>query len=112
MVIESKFQLRSLNLDVFAISVNTDKLQLFEHARYLGLWVQNDLCWDDHILGLCQKMYYNVHMFRRLRKIPPSQLLLNINKSYVQSKIDYLCGAVGFNHGLPCSIKTWPEGLR
>ena len=34
-------------------------------------------------------MYYYVHMFRRLRKILPSQLLLNIYKSYVQSKIDY-----------------------
>ena len=89
MIIGSKFQLRSLNLDDFAISVNADKLQLVEQAKYLGLWVRNDLSWDDHILELCRKMYYYVHMFRRLRKILPSQLLLNIYKSYVQSKIDY-----------------------
>ena len=89
MIIGSKFQLRSLNLDDFAISVNADKLQLVEKAKYLGLWVRNDLSWDDHILELCRKMYYYVHMFRRLRKILPSQLLLNIYKSYVQSKIDY-----------------------
>ena len=44
---------------------------------------------DDHILELCKKMYYYVHMFRCLRKILPSQLLLNIYKSYVQSKVDY-----------------------
>ena len=92
MIIGCKFQLRSLNLDNFAISVNADKLQLVEKAKYLGLWVRNDLNWDDHILELCRKMYYYVHMFRRLRKILPSQLLLNIYKSYVQSKIDYgLC---------------------
>ena len=89
MIIRSKFQLRSLNLDDFAISVNADKLQLDEQDKYLGLWVRNDLSWDDHILELCRKMYYYVHMFRRLRKIFPSQLLLNIYKSYVQSKIDY-----------------------
>ena len=89
MIIGSRFQLRSLNLDDFAISVNADKLQLVEKAKYLGLWVRNDLSWDDHILELCRKMYYYVHMFRRLRKILPSQLLLNIYKSYVQSKIDY-----------------------
>ena len=83
------FQLRSLNLDDFAISINVDKLQLVEQAKYLGLWVRNDLSWDDHILELCRKMHYYVHMFRRLRKILPSQLLLNIYKSYVQSKIDY-----------------------
>ena len=65
MVIGSKFQLRSLNLDDF------------------------DLIWDDHILELCRKMYYYGHMFRRLRKILPSQLLLNNYKFYVKSKIDY-----------------------
>ena len=89
MVIGSKFQLRSLNLDDFAISINVDKLQLVEQAKYLGLWVRNDLSWGDHILELCRKMYYYVHIFRRLRKILQSQLLLNIYKYYVQSKIDY-----------------------
>ena len=36
MVIGNKFQLRSLNLDDFAISVNADKLQVIEQAKYLG----------------------------------------------------------------------------
>ena len=62
---------------------------LARQAKYLGLWVRNDLSWDDHILELCRKMYYYFHMFRRLRKILPSALLLNIYKTYVQSKIDY-----------------------
>ena len=84
MVIGSKFRLRSLNLDDFNIS---DKL--VEQGKYFGLWVRNDLGWDDHILESCRKMNYYVHMFRRLRKILPSQLPLNIYKSYVQSEIDY-----------------------
>ena len=37
MIIGSKFQLRSLNLGDFAISVNADKLQLVEQSKYLGL---------------------------------------------------------------------------
>ena len=89
MVFGSKFQLQPLNLDDFAISINVDKLQLVEQAKYLGLWVRNDLSWDDHILELCKKMYCYVHMFHRLRKMILSQLLLNIYKSYVQSKIGY-----------------------
>ena len=89
MVIGSKSQLRSLNLDNFSISVNGDKLLLAEQAKYLGLWVRNDLSWDNHILQLCRKMYYHIHIFRRLRKILPSQLLLCIYKSHVQSRIDY-----------------------
>ena len=50
MIIGSKFQLRSLNFDYFAISVNADKLQLVEQAKYLGIWVRNDLSWDDSIV--------------------------------------------------------------
>ena len=89
MVIGSKWQLKSLNLDDFTISVDSDKLFLARQAKYLGLWVRSDLSWDDHILELCRKMHYHFHMFRRLRKILPSALLLNIYKTYVQSKIDY-----------------------
>ena len=36
MIIGSKFQLRSLNLDDFAISVNADKLQLVEKSQIFG----------------------------------------------------------------------------
>ena len=89
MVIGSKWQLKSLNLDDFTISVDSDKQFLARQAKYLGLWVRNDLSWDDHILELCRKMYYYFHMFRRLRKLLPSAILLNIYKTYVESKIDY-----------------------
>ena len=65
MVIGSKWQLKSLNLNDFTISVYSDKLFLPIQARYLGLWVRNDLSWDDHILELCRKMYYYFHIFRR-----------------------------------------------
>ena len=89
MVIGSKWQLKSLNLDDVTISVDSGKLLLAKQVKYLGLWVRNDLSWDDHILLLCRKMYYYFHMFRRLKKILPSALLLNIYQTYVQSKIDY-----------------------
>ena len=39
MVIGSKWQLKSSNLDDFTISVDSDKLFLARQAKYLGLWV-------------------------------------------------------------------------
>ena len=89
MVIGSKWQLKSLHLDDFTISVNSDKLLLVKQAKYLGIWVRNDLSWDDHIVESCRKMYHYFHMFRHLRNILPSALLLNIYKTYAQSNIDY-----------------------
>ena len=67
-VIGSKWQLKLLNLDDFTISVDSDKQYLTGQARYLGLWVRNDLSWDDHILDLCRKIYRYFRMFRRLKK--------------------------------------------
>ena len=83
-------------------SLDSNKLYIARQARYLGLWVGNDLSWDDHILELCRKIYHYFHMFRRLKKILPSALLLNIYKAFVQSNIDcelsiWGCATVNLN---------------
>ena len=83
-------------------SLDSNKLYIARQARYLGFWVGNDLSWDDHILELCRKIYHYFHMFRRLKKIIPSALLLNIYKVFVQSNIDcelsiWGCATVNLN---------------
>ena len=45
------------------LSVDADKRQLAEEVKHLGLWVHNDLTLHD------RKMYFYVHMFRRLSKV-------------------------------------------
>ena len=89
MIIGSKFQLQSLQLDNFSMSLDSDKLELVERAKYLGLYVKNDLSWDEHILKTCQSMNYFIHVLRRLRRIFPRGLLLKVYKSYIQSKLEY-----------------------
>ena len=89
MIIGSKFQLQCLQLDIFYISLDSDKLELVERAKYLDLYVKNDLSWDEHILKTCQNMNYFTHVLRRLRRIVPRGLLLKVYKSYIQSKLEY-----------------------
>ena len=89
MVIGSKAQLQSLNLDQFSINLESSKMEIVNKAKYLGLLVKDDLSWDDHVLQLCKNMNYYLHVLRRLSKILPKQLLLKIYKSFIQSKLDY-----------------------
>ena len=89
MIIGSKFQLQSLQLDNFYISLDSDKLELVERAKYFGLYVKDDLSWDEHILKTCQNMNYFIHVLRRLCRIFPRVLLLKVYKSYIQSKLEY-----------------------
>ena len=59
-VIGSKAQLQSLNLDQFSINLDSNQIELVNKAKYLGLLVKDDLGWDDHILQLCKSMNYYV----------------------------------------------------
>ena len=49
MIIGSKMQLQSLNLDQFSINLESNKIELVNRAKYLGLLVKDDLSWDEHI---------------------------------------------------------------
>ena len=89
MIVGSKMQLQSLNLDRFSINLESNKIELVNRAKYLGLLVKDDLSWDEHILQLCKNMNYYLHVLRRLNKIFPKELLRKVYKSYIQSKLDY-----------------------
>ena len=89
MIIGSKMQLQSLNLDHFSINLESNKTELVSRAKYLGLLVKDDPSWDEHILQLWKNINYYLHVLCRLNKIFPKQLLLKVYKSYIQSKLDY-----------------------
>ena len=63
MVIGSKYQLKSWNLDDFKNSVDSDKQRLATQANYFGLWVSNDLSWDDHFLELQENVSLFSHVW-------------------------------------------------
>ena len=74
MVIGSKAQLQSLNLDQFSVNLDSNKIEFVNKAKYLRLLVKDDLSWDDHILQLCKTTNYYVHVLRRLNKIFPQTI--------------------------------------
>ena len=38
------------------MNLKSDKIELVNKAKYLGLLVKDDLSWDDHILRQCKNM--------------------------------------------------------
>ena len=51
--------------------------------------INSDISWDFHVQRLCQNMYYHLSLLRRLRRIFPKELLLQVYKSYIQPRLDY-----------------------
>ena len=64
-------------------------LELVENAKYLGMSINSDISWDFHVQRLCQNMYYHLSLLRRLRRMFPKELLLQVYKSYIQPRFDY-----------------------
>ena len=89
MLIWSKSQLKSLNVDDFILSYDDTPLELVENAKYLGMYINCDISWDFHVQRLCQSTYYHISLLRRLRRIFAMNLLLQVYKSYIQPRLDY-----------------------
>ena len=89
MLIGTKSQLRTLNLDDFLLNYNSTPMEVVSNARYLGLFISSDITWDNHVSHMCKQLYYMLSMLRRMSKIFPQSLLVKIYKTFIQPKIDY-----------------------
>ena len=69
MLVGSKAQLKSLNIDEFILNYEGTLLELVENAKYLGMSINSDISWDFHVQRLCQNMHLS--LLWRLRSIFP-----------------------------------------
>ena len=83
MLVGSKAQIKSLNVDEFISNYDGMPLELVENAKYLGMTINSNISWDFHVQRLCQNMYFHLSLLSRLRRIFPRDLLLQVYKSYV-----------------------------
>ena len=88
MFVGSKAQLKLLNVDEFRLNYEGMPLELVENAKYLDMSINSDISWDFHVQRLCQNLYYHLSLLRRLRRIFPKELLLQVYKSYIQPRLD------------------------
>ena len=60
MLIGSKAQLKSLNVDDFILSYDDTPLELVANATYIGMFINCDISCDFHVQRLCQTTYYHI----------------------------------------------------
>ena len=74
---------------VRSIPLDYDELELVERVKHLGLYVMDDLTWDERILNICQNMDNFINVLHRLSRIFPRECLLEVYQSYRQSTLEY-----------------------
>ena len=77
---------KNINL---SIQINGTKLIQQKHTKYLGLLVQDDLNWDEHIKTVIKRLNKQIPLYYCLRDIIPKRKTNMIFKSLSVSLINY-----------------------
>ena len=78
-------KIKNYSLDV---SLENVPLRNVTKVKYLGVWINNHLKWDDHIDYIRQRVINKIHCLRRLLPLP-SRVTALLYKLYVLPIFDY-----------------------
>ena len=70
-------------------SYHDTPLELVENTKYLGMFINSDISWEFYLRPLWQTTYCHISSSRRLCHIFPINLLLQVYKDYIHSRLDY-----------------------
>ena len=71
------------------IKIDDNILNQVKSTNYLGVTINENMLWDNHINSLCAKLSYQVSKLARLRAYTPLHVLRKLYFSCVQPTIDY-----------------------
>ncbi len=71
------------------IHINNEPLRQVSVAKYLGMYIDENLRWDHHIDTLVKKILYKIGILRSLRNIVPIDTLKLMYNAIVLPHFDY-----------------------
>ena len=76
---------------MFLPQINIDKNQIDQvlSTKFLGVLINENLTWSDHISAVLNKTSKNVGIIRKLSKTLPSDILLTLYNTLIAPYLDY-----------------------
>ena len=71
------------------IAVGNDQIQVVDHVRNLGGWLDSNLSMDRHVNQICKKVNHNLHNIRQIRKYLNQSATETLVHSLITSHLDY-----------------------
>ena len=71
------------------IHINNKPLKHVSVAKYLGMYIDSNLKWDDHINNMIHKISAKIGILRFLHKIVPTDTLKHLYNAIVQPHFNY-----------------------
>ena len=95
MIIGSKQRLRSCKDECIDIEYDGKKIERCTSTKCLGVIIDENLLWHDHVDSVCKKVFAGLAVLRRIRPFIDDNTLRLLYMSLVQSQMDYCCAIWG-----------------
>ena len=86
---------RKLHNKYITIKYNDVELENTDSIEYLGVVLDSQLLWNDHIHHVRNKICLSIGCIRRIKHLLPRKILVNLYYSLILPHIDYCCTAWG-----------------
>ena len=96
MLITTKQKRNGLNKDGIELKYNDDPLQSIANDKILGVFVDNNLSWSEHVKHISKKIASNVWLLSKIKMFLSQEHRIQFYKSYIQPHIDF-CNIVWGN---------------
>jgi exonuclease III len=91
MLLGTPQRLKFMNQDEFIISFDGVFLKRENCVKYLGVTIDSNLSWDQHISIMCKTIAHKIAILRRLRGSLSKNLLCQVYSTYIQPLFEYGC---------------------
>ena len=86
---------RKLENNKFSIKLYGNNLQCVEKMKYLGVILDSQLTWSEHIKHISIKISRSIGCIRRIKHLIPHKTLITLYFALILPHIDYCCTAWG-----------------
>ena len=78
-----------LTNDQFDLTYNKESLNMISNDKILGVFVDNNLTWSNHIKHLTKKIASSIWLLSKIKKFLSQAHRVQFYKSYIQPHIDF-----------------------
>ena len=96
MLLGTRQRLQDSNIDKIQVYFGNTQLRVVTTFKYLGLWMDSNLNWNDHCGKMAKKAGLKLHLMRRLSKILPQSTMCQVYKTYLMPILEYGATVWGF----------------
>ena len=80
---------RRKNLPPLQLNYNSQDIEQVQRFKFLGLWINENLTWDDHVSSIVLKASKKINLLRHLSWFLPKCVLIQFYSSYILPCFDY-----------------------